>query len=410
MKRPMTRWRGAAAAAWLLAALVPAQDLAVRARVLHTMAGARIEDGVVLVRGGKIAAVGKSEAVSVPAGVTTLSAAVVTPGLIDAHTSLGLAGSLNYAHDRDELERSAAIQPELRALDAYNPHEPLIDWVRGFGVTTVHTGHAPGAVISGQTLIAKLRGNTPDAAVLVPLAMVAATLGEGAVHEEDKAQPGTRAKAAALLREELVKTQAWVEKEKRAEAEGKPPQRDLRREILARVLAGEVPLLVTAQRAQDIATALRLAKEFGFRLVLDGAAEGYLVLDALRAADVPVIVHPTMFRAVGETENLSLETPGVLKKAGLRVALQGGYESYVPRARVVLFEAAEAAAYGLGFEDALALITIDAARLLGIEARVGSLEVGKDGDLALYDGDPFEYTTHCTGVVIEGVVVSSTPR
>lgn len=117
-----------------------------------------------------------------------------------------------------------------------------------------------------------------------------------------------------------------------------------------------------------------------------------------------------MFRAVGETENLSLETPGALKKAGLRVALQGGYEAYVPRARVVLFEAAEACAYGLTFDDALALITIDAARLLGIEARVGSLEVGKDGDLALYDGDPFEYTTHCTGVVIEGVVVSSTPR
>ena len=97
-------------------------------------------------------------------------------------------------------------------------------------------------------------------------------------------------------------------------------------------------------------------------------------------------------------------------KAGIQVALQGGYESYVPRTRVVLFEAAEAAAYGLSFEDALALITIDAARLLGIEARVGSLEPGKDGDLALYDGDPFEYTTHCTGVVIDGVVVSSTPR
>jgi len=225
-----------------------------------------------------------------------------------------------------------------------------------------------------------------------------------------KSQPGTRAKAAALLREELVKTVAWVEKQARATAESKPVERDLRREILAKVLAGEVPLLVTAQRAQDIATALRLQREFGFRLVLDGAAEGYRMLDELREADVPVIVHPTMFRAVGETENLSLETPGTLKKSGLRVALQSGYESYVPRTRVLLFEAAEAAAYGLSFEDALALVTIDAARLLGIDARVGSLEVGKDGDLALYDGDPFEYTTHCVGVVIEGRVVSSERR
>jgi imidazolonepropionase-like amidohydrolase len=393
-----------------LAAFPTAQDVAVRGRIVHTQAGAPLENGVVLVRGGKIAAVGPAGSVPIPAGLEVLEAAVVTPGLIDAHTSLGLAGALNYAHDRDELERSTALQPELRALDAYNPREELIAWVRGFGVTTIHTGHAPGAVLSGQTMIAKTRGDTVDEAVLKPLAMVAATLGGGAVHREDKGQPGTRAKAAALLREELVRTQAWMEKRARAAAESKPLERDLRREVLARVLEGEVPLLVTAQRAHDIATALRLAKEFDLRLVLDGAAEGYQLLEELKAADVPILVHPTLFRAVGEAENLSLETPGVLRKAGLRVALQGGYEAYVPRTRVVLFEAAEAAAYGLPFGDALALITIDAARLLGIEARVGSLEVGKDGDLALYDGDPFEYTTHCVGVVIEGAVVSREKR
>ncbi len=403
-----------ACALLLAAALLPvdlcAQDLAVRGRIVHTQAGAPIEDGVVLVRAGKIAALGKASEIEIPAGLTTLTAAVVTPGLVDAHGTLGLAGMLNIEHDKDELELSSAVQPELRAIDAYNPREPLIEWVRGFGVTTVHTGHAPGAVISGQTLIAKLRGDTLEEAVIRPLAMVAATLGGGAVHRDDKGQPGTRAKAAALLREELVATQAWIEKRTRAEQDGKPVERDLGREVLAQVLAGEVPLLVTAQRAQDIATALRLSEEFGFRLVLDGCAEGYLVLDQIRAANVPVIVHPTMFRAVGETENLSLETPGVLRKAGLRVALQSGYESYVPRTRVLLFEAAEAAAYGLSFTDALALVTIEAARVLGIEQRVGSLEVGKDGDLALYDGDPFEYTTHCVGVVIEGVVVSSETR
>jgi imidazolonepropionase-like amidohydrolase len=400
----------------LLAALVlcscpgAAQDLAVRARIVHTATGPAIEDGLVLVRGGKIAAVGRAGEVELPAGVRLLEAAVVTPGLVDAHTSLGLAGSLNYAHDRDELERSAAVQPELRAIDAYNPREPLIEWARGFGVTTIHAGHAPGAVISGQTLIAKTRGDTLEEAVLVPFAMVAATLGDGAVHAEDKGQPGTRAKAAALLRAELVRAQGWLEKRARAQAQGEPVERDLRAEALAAVLERKVPLLITAQRAQDIATALRLQREFGFRLVLDGAAEGYLMLDELAAAGVPVIVHPTMFRAVGETENLSLETPGTLHKAGLSVALQSGYESYVPRTRVLLFEAAEAAAYGLPFADALALVTIDAARLLGIDARIGSLEPGKDGDLALYDGDPFEYTSHCLAVVIEGVVVSEGPR
>ncbi len=403
-----------AAGAVLLAFLGPtgalAQDLAVRGRIVHTAAGSALEDGVVLVRGGKIAAVGRASEVGVPADLTVLTAAVVTPGLVDAHCSLGLAGSLNYAHDRDELERSAAVQPELRAIDAYNPREPLIEWVRGFGVTTIHTGHAPGAVISGQTLIAKTRGETVEEAVLVPFAMVAATLGEGAVHEDDKNQPGTRAKAAALLRAELVRTQNWMEKRARAEAKGEPVERDLRAEALAALLEKKVPLLVTAQRAQDIATALRLAKEFDLRLVLDGAAEGPQVLDEIRAAGVSVIIHPPMFRAVRETENLSLETPSLLKKAGIPLALQSGYESYVPRTRVLLFEAAEAAAYGLSFEEALALVTIDAARLLGIADRVGSLEVGKDADLALYDGDPFEYTSHCLAVIIEGQVVSEGPR
>ena len=394
----------------LLAAPLAAQDLAVKARVVHTVAGKPIQDGVVLVRGGKIAAVGTSADVKIPAGFELLEAAVVTPGLVDAHSSLGLAGILNYEHDKDELERSEALQPELRALDAYNPREPLIEWVRGFGVTTVHTGHAPGAVISGQSIVVKLRGDTVDEAVLVKSAMLTATLGEGATSRSDKSQPGTRSKAAALLREELVKAQAFVEKRKQAEKDEKPLERDLGLETLARVLAGELPLLVTAHRAQDIATALRLAQEFGFKLVLDGAAESYRMLDELKAAKVPVIVHATMFRAVGETENLSLETPGVLRKAGLQVALQSGYESYVPRSRVLLFEAAEAAAYGLPFDDALALITLEPARILGLDQRLGSLAPGKDADLALYDGDPFEYTTHCIGVVIDGVVVSREKR
>ena len=135
-----------------------------------------------------------------------------------------------------------------------------------------------------------------------------------------------------------------------------------------------------------------------------------MLLDEIKAAGVPVIVHPTMYRAFGETENLSFETASKLHKAGIPVALQSGYESYVPKTRVVLFEAAVAAANGLTFDQALATITIDAARILGVDGRVGSLEPGKDGDLALYDGDPFEYTSHCTGVIINGQVVSESPQ
>jgi imidazolonepropionase-like amidohydrolase len=384
-----------------------AETLAVRGATVHTMvAGAEpIADGVVVVTDGKIAAVGPAAEVAIPEGARVLEAAVVTPGLIDARTSVGLTGILNQPHDQDQLERSEAIQPELRALDAYDAREPLIEWIRGFGVTTVHTGHAPGALVPGQTMIAKTRGDEVADAVVVPVAMIAASLGDGAVNEGDNAKPpGSRSKAVAMLRTQLVAARAYRDKAGAPDPD-KRPDRDLRLETLARVLDGELPLLISAHRHQDIDAALRLAAEFGFRLVLEGGAEAYELIDQIRAAGVPVIVHPAMKRSVGEAENLSMATAGRLADAGIPIALESGFEGYVPKTRVVLFEAAVAAAHGLGPDRALAALTRDAAHLLAIDDRVGTLEPGKDGDLALYDGDPFEYTTHCTATVIEGEVV-----
>jgi imidazolonepropionase-like amidohydrolase len=155
---------------------------------------------------------------------------------------------------------------------------------------------------------------------------------------------------------------------------------------------------------------LRVAKEFNIKVVLDGASEAYLVTDQIKAANVPVILHPTMERAAGETDNLSLETAMTLRRAGIPIALQSGFEGYVPKTRVVLYEAAMAAANGLSFTDALGTITIEAARILGINKRVGSLEAGKDADVVMFDGDPFEYTSHVVGVLIDGRVVSEEVR
>ncbi|MDQ3087310.1 MAG: amidohydrolase family protein, partial [Acidobacteriota bacterium] len=135
-----------------------------------------------------------------------------------------------------------------------------------------------------------------------------------------------------------------------------------------------------------------------------------LVTGEIKASGFPVIIHPTMYRAGGETESLSMETASKLKQAGIAVALQSGYENYVPKTRVVLFEAAIAAANGLSRRDALATITIDAAKILGLDSRIGSIEKGKDADIAMYDGDPFEYTTHCTGTIINGNIVSEIVR
>ncbi|MGH7242646.1 MAG: amidohydrolase family protein [Phycisphaerales bacterium] len=419
---------------FLCAGLALAQNLVVKGKTVYTMAQggatAAITDGVVVIKDGKIAAVGKAAEIKLPDGVKVIEATVVTPGLVDARGTVGVSGLFNTKHDSDQLERSSPIQPEMRAIDAYNPLDRLVDWVRSFGVTTVNTGNAPGELISGQTIVVKTTGKTADEALILSPSMVTATIGPGAIESGNKA-PGTRGKQVAMLREELIKAKEYGEKRKAAEAkkkagaekkdepkddskeEGKGggggggDSRNLKLEMLCDVLDGKVPLTVTVNRSQDIESALRVQKEFGFKLILDMAAESFLVVDQLAKAKVPVILHPTMYRAVGETENLSMATAANLKKAGVQFAIQSGYEGYVPKTRVILFEAAIAAANGLKFEDALASITIDAAKIIGVDTRVGSLEVGKDGDVAMYDGDPFEYTNHCVGTVIDGKVVSS---
>jgi imidazolonepropionase-like amidohydrolase len=393
----------------LLAGLVPAAStasaqVAVRGETVHTMAGAPIKDGIVLVGAdGKIERVGPAADVRVPNGYRLLRGKVVTPGLVDAHTVVGLAGYLNQPHDQMQLETSSAIQPELRAVDAYNAQETLVEWLRSHGVTTIHTGHAPAALVPGQTMIAKTAGAEVDAAVMVPVATIAATLGSDGLAGQGRS-PGNTSKAIAMLRAELIKAKEYVDKQ--AGPADKRPARDLKLEALGKVIGKEIPLLVTAHRSHHILTALRVAREFDIRIVLDGAAEAYLVTDRLKEAGIPVILHATMARAGGDLENMTMESASLLRKAGIAVALQSGFESYVPKTRVVLFEAAVAAANGLTFDEALGTITIDAARILGIDKRVGSLEAGKDGDVALFDGDPFEYTSHVVGVVIDGRVVS----
>ncbi|GMU67240.1 MAG: amidohydrolase [Acidobacteriota bacterium] len=385
----------------------PPAPLAIVAETIWTMNGPPIANGVVLLSGGKVEKVGPASEVAIPEGYRRIDGKVATPGLIDAHTVVGLAGMYNVDHDQDQLDTSGPIQPELRAIDAYNAREELVAWLRSFGVTTIHTGHGPGALVSGQTMVVKTAGATAEAAVLRPEAMVAMTLGPEV--EENFESPGTRAKGVALLRAELVKAGEFAEK-RAAKDPAKRPARDLRLEVLARVLDGELPALVTAQSAVDILASLRLAKEFGFRLVLDGAAEAYLVLDEIRGAGVPVVVHPPMARLGGGLRNAALDTAGKLADAGIPIALQSGYESYVPKTRVVLFEATVAAANGLGTERALAAITRDAAKLLGVADRVGTLEPGKDADVVVFDGDPFEYTSHVCTVIVDGRPVSEVCR
>ena len=397
-----------------------AAQIAVKAKTLHTMNGAPITDGVVVIGSdGKISAVGPASRVRIPSGATVLETEVATPGLVDVRSTLGLSGAYNSnvgpVRDQDQLETSSPIQPELRAIDAYNAREELIAYARGFGVTTIHTGHGPGALVSGRTMVVKTRGDSVEEALIEPAKMLAVTLGR---LDSDFRTPGTRAKSVAMLRGALLDAQDYLDKQKKAaekaeEAEegeegsaGSGPPRDLRKETLAQVLEGEITMMVQANSAVDIAGALRLQEEFGFDMVIDGGAEAYLLLDEIKAAGVPVFVHPARARI----QNKTFEIAKILEDAGIPFAVQTGHEGYVPKTRVLIFEVAHYAAHGLSAQDALAAVTIDSAKLLGLEDRLGSLEVGKDGDVALFTGDPFEYLTQVCGVLIEGEVVSDTCR
>jgi imidazolonepropionase-like amidohydrolase len=377
-------------------------QLAVQADTLYTMEGDKIVNGVVLINDDKIEAVGLASEIDIPSSYEQHQASVVTPGLVDAHSVVGLAGINNRDDDQNQLETSNPIQPELRAFDAYNAREELVKFVLNKGVTTTHTGHGPGALASGQTMIAKTPYNTVEDALVDSATTVAFTLGSTVGRNFDS--PGTNAKGISMLRQKFIDAQQYLEK-RQADDPDKRPTKDLRMEALADILSGELTALITAQRSSDIMSALRLQEEFGFNMILDGAAEAYLLLDEIKKAGVPVIIHPTMVRTYGDTQNASFTTAGKLAEAGIPFAFQSGFEGYVPKTRIILYEAAIATSYGLNREKALNALTKAPAEILGIDHNVGSLAEGKDADLVLFDGDPLEYTTHISSVIVDGKIV-----
>jgi imidazolonepropionase-like amidohydrolase len=375
-------------------------QMAIKADIIYTANGAALRNSIILIKNGKIEQVGTG--ITIPSGYTIMEAKAVTPGLVDARSVVGFSGSLNIPTDQDQVERSSPLQPELRAVDAYNPEEKLVEYVRAWGVTTMHTGHGMGALISGQTMVVKTKPGTADSVILVPEAMLAMTLGEGV---SGFTSPGTRSKQMAMLRTELLKAQAHAKKMMDKDT-AKRPAPDLKMDMLVKLLNGRVKGLIYANKTNDIMNAIRLSKEFGFKLVIEGAAEAYRLTDEIKTAKAEVILHATMARNGGDMVNMTRESAALLTAAGIAVSIETGYEGYVPKTRVLLFEAAQAMVQGLNYDEAIKAITIHPAKLLGLDARVGSIAPGKDADLVLYNGDPFEYLTKVCAVLIEGKVVS----
>ncbi len=405
----------------VLAPVAHSEGIAVQADKVHTVSpSGTIENGVVLIRDGKIEKVGTAGDIEIPEGYETLKASRVTPGLIDAHSVVGVSGIYNVDADRDHNEDTGPNQASLRVIDGFNPTEPLLDYLLRFGVTCIQTGPGKNNPIAGQMAIFKTSGNTMNSSLVKSPSALLINLGESpkSTYGGRNKSPSTRMGTAAVIRQAFIEAQIYQEKlekyeEKKEDKEGKeknPPDRDLNKETLMKALNQEIPVVLNADREDDILTGLRIAVEFNLDLILDGASEGYLTADRINEAGAPVFVHPTMQRIEGlETYNTSLENAALLSQEGIPIAIQSGYESYVPKTHLILFEAAIAMVHGLGFDKALEAITLSPAKILKVDDRVGSIEAGKDADLVLFSGDPFEYTTHVEAVLVNGEVVYRLP-
>ena len=268
---------------------------------------------------------------------------MVTSGFIDARTVIGMSGVLNIPVDQDQLEKSNPIQPELRAIDAYNPEEALVKAAREYGVTTIHTGHGIGALVSGQTMIAKTKTGTVETVTIQPLCMLAMTIGPTV--SGNFTSPGTKAKQMAMIRTELLKAQDYMKKQEGKDS-SKRPAEDIKLGMLVKLLKGEIKALITANSAVDIMNAIRLSKEFKLKLVIDGAAEAYRLINEIKTANAEIILHATMARNGGDLVNMTRESAKILTAAGIPVSIESGYENYVPKTRIVLLEAAVAVANG----------------------------------------------------------------
>jgi imidazolonepropionase-like amidohydrolase len=361
---------------------------------------------VILVEDGKIVQVGPRALFNLPPQMPVLTAAVVTPGLIDAHSVVGLSGALNVKQDQDQDEVSDPNQADLRVLDGFNPKEPLLQFVREQGVTVAHVLPGRANAVAGQSGVFRTYGRTAEQMKLVFPAALLVNLGEVPKGTYPGRLPSTRMGTANLVRTALFQAQNNARRRVSAKDDDKKPAPNLKLEALELALDRKIPVYFSAHRADDLNTALRLSKEFNLKPVLSLATEGYLIPETLRDAKVPVVVHPTMQRPSGmETMHSNLRNAATLADYQVPLALCTAFEGYVPKTRVLRFEAAIAAVNGLGFDRALSAITLDAAKVMGIADRYGSIDPGKVADLVLYDGDPFEHTTHVTHTLMDGRVV-----
>ncbi len=381
--------------------------------IVKTMAGRDIENGQIIIENGKIKAVGKDLDIPEEAEVIDAAGLMVTPGFVDGHCHLGMWEEGIGFEGEDGNEDTEPITPQLRAIDAINPMDQgFQDAIEG-GVTTAVTGPGSANVIGGTFLAMKTYGKRVDDMVIKdPVAMKIA-FGENPkrVYEEQHKSPVTRMAIAALLRETLYEAKQYKEDlDASVEDPDKKPDFDMKLDALLPVMRKEIPMKAHAHRADDIFTALRIAKEFDVEITLDHCTEGHLIAEELKAAGKPCLIGPTFgSRVKYELRNKSFETPKILFDAGIKIAIIT--DSNVIPIQHIPMCAGMAVKAGLPEEEAWKSITINPAEIAGIADRVGSIEEGKDADIVIFKGNPLldvDYETAMT--IIDGKIVYKNPK
>lgn len=385
--------------------------IAIKNVTIHTMTEDEIiKNGVILIDNGKICNLGSN--ISIPENIEIIDGknGFLMPGIIDAHCHIGMWEDGLGFEGSDGNETTDPVTPHLRAIDAINPVDKCFQEALEAGITTVATGPGSANVIGGTFATMKTYGKTIDDMVINECTAMKSAFGENPkrVYSGKKVTPSTRMATAAILRENLIKAKNYVEKQEAFKnGNAKAPDFDMKLEALAKVIRKEIPLKSHAHRADDILTAIRIAKEFDLDLSLEHCTEGHLITESLKDEHIKsIIIGPSLSdRSKVELKNLTFKTPMILNKAGIKVSIMTDHP-VIPLQYISLC-AALAAREGMDEEEALRSITINPARAINADHRVGSIEIGKDADIIIYNGHPFDLRNTVKLVMIDGKVVKN---
>lgn len=379
------------------------QTIAITGGYVVPVSGPPITKGTVLLVDGKIEAVGAKVKIPRRAHVVDATGRWVLPGFVEPHAHLGVHEEAEGWAGQDTNEMTDPNGARLRALDAINPAEEGFRDALSGGVTTAVIKPGSGNPIGGQTVALKCWGRTVDEMLLKEPVSVKSALGENPkrVYGDQKKLPSTRLGVAAVIRDAFTKAEDYRAKRAAAQLKKEPFDRDPTCEILVRVLDGEIPWCQHVHRADDIATAIRLADEFGYRLVINHGTEGYLIADLIADKNIPVIIGPLFTsRSKVELRQRSLRNPGLLARAGIKIAITTDHP--VVPIHFLVHQATLAVKEGLDRDEALRSLTINPAQMLDLDDRVGSLTAGLDADVVIWSGDPLDVMSRAESVYIGG--------